>query len=135
MPPFDAIDRLPDERFCMTDIAWSLGAWLHEPPLHSIVGPDLVVTTADKSNFWRQTGYGFTQYSGHALLVDFPSDTAMELEFSFQCRNEFDQAGIFLHADDQHWVKPCVEFADGVLGLGAVVTDRMSDWSVGHIPE
>ena len=32
-------------------------------------------------------------------------------------------------------MKAGVEYADDVLGLGAVVTDGMSDWSVGHVPE
>ena len=59
----------------------------------------------------------------------------MQVEFSAQWTHEFDQAGLLLHADDAHWVKAGVEFADGVLGLDAVVTDRRSDWSVGHVPE
>jgi regulation of enolase protein 1 (concanavalin A-like superfamily) len=96
---------------------------------------DLVVTTADQSDFWNRTGYGFVHDNGHALLRDFPAHTAMEVEFSADWTHEFDQAGLFLHADSEHWVKAGVEFADGVLGLGAVVTDGMSDWSVGHVPE
>lgn len=119
----------------MTTIDWSAGEWLHEPPWHSIVGSDLVIKTADRSDFWCHTGYGFTHYSGHALMIDFPPDSAMEVEFSAEWTNEFDQAGILLLADEQHWVKAGVEFADGVLGLGAVVTDQKSDWSVGHVPE
>lgn len=119
----------------MTRLVWNAGTWLHEPPSHSIVGSDLVITTADKSDFWRDTGYGFTHYSGHALLIDFPPDTAMEVEFSSEWTSEFDQAGILIHADDRRWVKAGVEFADGVLGLGAVVTDQKSDWSVGHVPQ
>ena len=119
----------------MTRLDWSTGSWLHEPPSHSNIGSDLVITTEEKSDFWRDTGYGFTHYSGHALLVNFPPYTAMEVEFSADWTAEFDQAGMLVHADDRHWVKAGVEFADGVLGLGAVVTDQRSDWSVGHVPE
>ena len=119
----------------MTLIEWSEGRWLHEPLTHAVVGSDLVITTAGNSDFWRTTGYGFTHYSGHALLHEFPANTAMEVEFSADWTHEFDQAGIFLHADEAHWVKAGVEFADGVLGVGAVVTDDRSDWSVGHVPE
>ena len=118
----------------MTRLEWNAGSWLNEPPSHSIVGSDLVITTADKSDFWRDTGYSFTHYSGHALLIDFPPNTAMEVEFSADWTAEFDQAGILVHADDRHWVKAGVEFADDVLCLGAVVTDQKSDWSVGHVP-
>lgn len=119
----------------MTVISWAAGRWLNEPPTHTVEGSDLVVSTAHASDFWRTTGYGFTHYTGHALLHEFPPNTAMEVEFSADWTHEFDQAGIFLHADEAHWVKAGVEFADGVLGLGAVVTDELSDWSVGQIPD
>ena len=119
----------------MTSIEWSSGAWLHEPPQHRIDSGELVMSTANESDFWRTTGYDFVHYSGHGLLIDFPPNTAMEVEFSADWAHEFDQAGLLLHADEMHWVKAGVEFADGVLGLGAVVTDGESDWSVGHVPE
>ncbi len=116
-------------------LPWNDGTWLHEPPTHRVDANGLHVTTALESDFWRETGYGFTHYSGHALLAEFPPNTAMEVEFSAQWTHEFDQAGLFLRADSEHWVKAGVEFADGVLGLGAVVTDGKSDWSVGHVPD
>ena len=116
-------------------ISWNAATWLN-PPLAADTSSDaLIVTTADQSDFWNRTGYGFTHNTGHALLREFPADSAMEVEFSANWTHEFDQAGLFLHADSEHWVKAGVEFADGVLGLGAVVTDGMSDWSVGHVPE
>lgn len=119
----------------MPEIHWSTGSWLHEPISHVDDAGELVVTTSDESDFWRTTGYHFIHYSGHALLTEFPPDTAMEVEFSAEWTHEFDQAGVLLHADESHWVKAGVEFADDVLGLGAVVTDEKSDWSVGHVPE
>ena len=119
----------------MTRIDWSQGTWLNPPAKSDASSEGLVVTTADQSDFWNRTGYGFVHDNGHALLRDFPARTAMEIEFSADWTHEFDQAGLFLYADPEHWVKAGVEFADGVLGLGAVVTDGMSDWSVGHVPE
>jgi len=116
-------------------IPWPEGSWLNEPAALESIADDLVVTTADQSDFWNRTGYGFVHDNGHALLKDFPANTAMEVEFSAEWTHEFDQAGLFLYADSEHWVKAGVEFADEVLGLGAVVTDGMSDWSVGHVPE
>ena len=116
-------------------IPWPEGSWLNEPAALESIADDLVVTTADQSDFWNRTGYGFVHDNGHALLRDFPALSAMEVEFSAEWTHEFDQAGLFLYADSEHWVKAGVEFADEVLGLGAVVTDGMSDWSVGHVPE
>lgn len=119
----------------MNHIDWTSGQWLHEPPSHRIVDGCLEITTENESDFWRETAYGFTHYSGHALLVEFPPDTAMEVEFSAEWTHEFDQGGLMLHADERHWVKAGVELADGVFGLGAVVTDGKSDWSVGQVPD
>jgi regulation of enolase protein 1 (concanavalin A-like superfamily) len=116
-------------------IPWPEGSWLNEPAALESIADDLVVTTADRSDFWNRTGYGFVHDNGHALLREFPAHTAMEVEFSAEWTHEFDQAGLFLYADSEHWVKAGVEFADSVLGLGAVVTAGMSDWSVGHVPE
>ncbi len=119
----------------MTQIPWDSATWLYEPAAQKVTEHGLVVTTKANSDFWRETAYGFTHYSGHALLTEFPPDSAMEVEFSAEWTHQFDQAGVLLHADECHWVKAGVEFADGVLGLGAVVTDERSDWSVGHVPE
>lgn len=119
----------------MATIDWSAGTWLHPPPEHTIDGSELIVVTAEESDFWNETGYGFTHYSGHALLADFPPNTAMEVEFSAEWTNEFDQAGLMIHADEKNWIKAGVELADGALGLGAVVTATRSDWSVGHVPD
>ncbi|MDC3377049.1 DUF1349 domain-containing protein [Candidatus Nanopelagicales bacterium] len=116
-------------------IPWPEGSWLNEPAALESIADDLVVTTADQSDFWNRTGYGFVHDNGHALLREFPAHTAMEVEFSAEWTHEFDQAGLFLYADSEHWVKAGVEFADSVLGLGAVVTAGTSDWSVGHVPE
>lgn len=119
----------------MTAIEWSAGTWLHEPPHHEVQGSALVITTANESDFWNETAYGFTHYSRHALLTAFPPNTAMEVEFLAEWSHAFDQAGIFIHANEGHWIKAGVEFADSVLSLGAVVTNGTSDWSVGHVPE
>jgi regulation of enolase protein 1 (concanavalin A-like superfamily) len=116
-------------------IAWTDGTWQNAPPRAEASEAELIVTTADQSDFWNRTGYGFVHNNGHALLRDFPANSAMEVEFSAEWTHEFDQAGLLLHADDAHWVKAGVEFADGVLGLGAVVTDGRSDWSLGQVPE
>ena len=116
-------------------ISWNDATWLNPPLAADTSSGELIITTADQSDFWNRTGYGFTHSTGHALLHEFPADSAMEVEFSAKWTHEFDQAGLFLYADSEHWVKAGVEFADGVLGLGAVVTDGKSDWSVGHVPE
>ena len=111
------------------------GSWLNEPASWELVGSNLLVTTKDQSDFWRTTSYGFIHDTGHALLNDFPQDTSVELSWILNYREQFDQAGLFIWADDENWIKAGVEFADGAPQLGAVVTRGMSDWSVAPVSE
>ncbi len=114
---------------------WTDGCWLNPPPDVRREGDDLLVTAAEGSDFWRVTSYGFVHDSGHALLADLPERTAAEVTFVADLSAQFDQAGLLVRADAAHWVKAGVEHSDGVLQLGAVVTDEVSDWSVAPVPE
>lgn len=112
-----------------------IGTWLNEPACWELVGSNLFVTTKDQSDFWRTTSYGFIHDTGHALLNEFPQDTSVELSWILNYREQFDQAGLFIWADAENWIKAGVEFADGAPQLGAVVTRGMSDWSVSPVTD
>lgn len=95
----------------------------------------LRVTAVEGSDAWRHTSYGFVHDSEHALLVPFAHGTAVEVEFDADFGEQFDQAGIFVRAAEDQWVKAGVESSDGALQVGAVVTSGRSDWSVAPVPE
>jgi uncharacterized protein len=116
------------------EVPWAVGTWTHRPVAVVEQGSDLLVTAAEGSDAWRLTSYGFIHDSEHALLAAFPPESAMEVEFTAEFSEQFDQAGVFVRVSAQRWVKAGVEFADGVPCLGAVVTDGRSDWSVAPIP-
>ena len=59
----------------------------------------------------------------------------MEVEFTAAFSDQFDQAGIFVRVSAERWVKAGVEFADGYPSVGAVVTDKRSDWSLAPMPD
>ena len=113
---------------------WDTGTWLNEPEHWSAFSDTLQITTGLETDFWRTTSYGFVHDSAHALLADFPDNTSFEVTFEADFSKQFDQAGIFVRAADTHWIKCGVEFADGVLGVGAVVTRDVSDWSTSPHP-
>lgn len=115
-------------------IPWERGAWTH-PPLTVVQEDHLAVTAIEGSDAWRHTAYGFVHDTEHALLDALAVGDAMEVSFRAPWEGQFDQAGVFVRIDDERWVKAGVEFADGHLGLGAVVTDRRSDWSVGLVDD
>jgi len=116
------------------EIQWSEGAWVNPPVGALQTGSQLTVTTAHESDFWRNTSYGFVHDSGHALLKEFPADSSMEVTFVLDYSGQFDQAGIIVYSDSQHWIKAGVESADGFPQAGAVVTSINSDWSLSPVP-
>ena len=95
----------------------------------------LRVTAVEGSDAWRITSYGFVHDTEHALLAPIPDGTAMEVAFDASFEAQFDQAGLFVRVDETRWVKAGVEFSDGDLQLGAVVTDGMSDWSLSPVAD
>ncbi|WP_309067034.1 DUF1349 domain-containing protein [Microbacterium sp.] len=121
----------------MTDqsIPWQDGHWTTAPPHVALDDGILRATAAEGSDAWRHTAYGFVHDDAHALVAPLAVGEAMEVSFTAPWQGQFDQAGVYVHVDAERWVKAGVEFADGHLGLGAVVTDRRSDWSVGFVDE
>jgi hypothetical protein len=59
----------------------------------------------------------------------------MEVTFILNYSGQFDQAGIIVHSDSQHWIKAGVESADGLPQVGAVVTSINSDWSLAPVAD
>ncbi|MBK9739213.1 MAG: DUF1349 domain-containing protein [Actinobacteria bacterium] len=119
----------------MVDLPWASGDWLNPPTTAQGVGDDLLVTATEGSDFWRVTSYGFVHDDGHALLIDFPDDTAVEVAFVLDYSGTFDQAGVVVRANERSWIKAGVEFSDGAPQVGAVVTREVSDWSTAPVPE
>jgi len=119
----------------MKTIAWSEGSWTREPVSLNEQGATLAVEAAAESDWWRTTAYGFIHDDGHALVKEFPNESAIEVSFILNYTQQFDQAGIFITCDSKNWIKAGVEFCDGFPQVGAVVTQINSDWSVAPVPE
>lgn len=118
----------------MTEKSWSAGRWTTPPVAAVERDGDLLVTAADGSDAWRTTAYGFIHDSEHALLAAFPDGSAVEVDFTATFSEQFDQAGVFVRASEERWIKAGVEFADGDTQVGAVVTNGVSDWSLAPVP-
>jgi regulation of enolase protein 1 (concanavalin A-like superfamily)/uncharacterized protein (DUF952 family) len=115
---------------------WSEANWLNPPVAAERDGDDLLVTAADKTDFWRTTSYGFVHDDGHALLTDFPAGSAVEVTFDSAAFTDlYDQAGIMVRVDEADWIKAGIELTDSAPHLGAVVTHGRSDWSMAPVPD
>ncbi|GAB94882.1 hypothetical protein BJY21_002107 [Kineosphaera limosa] len=117
------------------EVPWEQGKWTVDPEAVRSEGDRLVVTPARGSDLWRHTSYGFVHDDAPALLGDLPDGRAVEVDFVLGGSEQFDQAGVLLRADAEHWIKAGVEFSDGRLMAGAVVTAGVSDWSTGPVDD
>ncbi|WFU42406.1 DUF1349 domain-containing protein [Bradyrhizobium sp. CB82] len=105
------------------------GVWLNEPERWTAQGEGLQIVTDNATDFWRETHYGFNRDSGHFL--GFPTGEAFtaELHVRGDFQALYDQAGIMVRIDAEHWVKAGIEFSDGRAMLASVLTDGRSDWA------
>ena len=126
---------MPIKPMAGSAVPWSVGRWTTPPASAAEDGGDLLVRAVEGSDAWRTTAYGFVHDTEHALLAPLAADDAVEVSFTADFSEQFDQAGVFVRAGAGTWVKAGLEYADGVLAVGAVVTDGASDWSVGPVPE
>ena len=53
----------------------------------------------------------------------------VETSFTLDPRRQFDQAGLVVRLDSEHWVKTGIEVVDGVPRLSCVVCNVYADWS------
>lgn len=106
------------------------GRWLNEPVNAQVTEHSLTMTTDAKTDFWRETHYGFTRDTGHFLGIPTADGFTAEIRVQGEFRTLYDQAGLMVRIDKTRWVKTGVEFTDGEAFLSTVVTDGRSDWSV-----
>lgn len=111
-------------------IDFNNGTWLNEPQAWTADGAVLTMTTDAKTDFWRETYYGFERDSGHFLGFEAGASFTATIRIRGEFRTLYDQAGLMVRIDDTKWVKTGVEFTDGELFLSTVITDGKSDWSV-----
>lgn len=104
--------------------------WLNEPDLWEGDAHHLTLTTGEKTDFWRETFYGFVRDSGHAWLAPVSGDFSAAASFKGTYRELYDQAGLMLRVDAKHWLKAGIEYTDGLMHFSVVVTREVSDWSV-----
>ena len=112
------------------NIDFRRGQWLNRPATSAVSEHNLTITADQKTDFWRETHYGFTRDTGHFLGIATADEFTATIRIQGEFRSLYDQAGLMVRIDEKRWVKTGVEFTDGQAFLSTVVTDGKSDWSV-----
>lgn len=108
--------------------------WLNAPPIWRDEDGVLSVETGERTDFWRETHYGFIRDTGHFRYREASSDFTASLEFRGDYTALYDQAGMMLRIDERNWIKAGIEFVGGQKMLSVVVTRDFSDWSTMPLP-
>jgi uncharacterized protein len=103
--------------------------WLNPPPSADISEGRLLVRSADRTDFWQGTYYGFHRDDGHFLHQSRSGDFTAEVTFIGHYSELYDQAGLMIRHDAGHWMKCGIEYTDGARHFSVVVTNGNSDWS------
>lgn len=96
-------------------------------------GESLAICPPAKKDFWRKTYYNpvVVRDDGPCVFATLSNEKTFTIEttFELEARRQFDQAGICIRIDSDHWIKTGIEFVDGFPRLSCVVTNTYSDWS------
>ncbi|MFK7813461.1 MAG: DUF1349 domain-containing protein [Maribacter sp.] len=104
--------------------------WFNEPESWEVKDGNLKMVVTPESDFWRKTHYGFTVDDGPFFYTTRGGEFVVSLKISGNYKTRFDQMGLMLRIDEEHWIKTGIEFVDGVYNFSTVVTDVHSNWSV-----
>jgi uncharacterized protein len=107
--------------------------WINQPTSWSVTNDTLDVTTNERTDFWRETHYGFIRDNGHFFAISAERSFTAHLRFQAKYSHLYDQAGMMIRIDENNWIKTGVEYTDGKYALSTVVTAEKSDWSIGTL--
>ena len=103
-------------------------SWLNEPPAWRIEGDRLIVHSTPKADFYRLSDW--VADNGNFFHLPVAGDFRFEVRTAGEYRAKYDQIGLMMRSDSEHWGKCGNEFVDGRLLASAVVTQEHSDWSI-----
>ncbi len=109
--------------------------WLNEPATWQHSGERIQVHVEPGTDFWRTTHYGFVRDNGHVYYTMIGGDFIATAKIVGNYRDLYDQAGLMVRIDAEHWIKTGIEFVHGMQYVSAVVTNEFSDWSVAPLAQ
>lgn len=96
-------------------------------------GNELKLFAPAKKDYWSKTFYNplLIKSDASALVCKIPieNEATIKIDLYYNPMTQFDQGGLLVYIDHDHWVKAGIEFCDGTPRLSVVVCNGFSDWS------
>ena len=104
--------------------------WENAPAQWHDTADGLVETVPAGTDYWRTTHYGFIRDNGPFRHQEAKGDFEAVVRVSGKYRERYHQAGLMIRIDNENWIKTGIEYVNGKQNVSAVVTRKVSDWSV-----
>jgi len=104
--------------------------WFNEPVKWSIENQSLSIFVTPKTDYWRETHYGFTVDDGPFYYTVLGGEFETKVKITGEYKARYDQMGLMLRIDEKTWIKTGIEYVDNKINISVVVTNNTSDWSV-----
>jgi len=114
----------------MSEMLPTVKYWYNEPSFWQETENQIIVQSAEKTDFWRVTHYDFIRDNGHFYYQEITGDFEIQVKITGEYQTLYDQAGLMVRESERVWLKTGIEFVEEVQNISAVITRDYSDWSV-----
>lgn len=108
--------------------------WFNEPPYWSEEEDGITIHSAPQTDFWRVTAQNGIRDNAHFYYQSWTGNFQADVRVSGAFTGLWDQAGMMIRVDEQHWVKCSSEFFEEQAHACCVATREISDWSIVDLP-
>lgn len=111
--------------------------WTREPQQSFISEDRIEIISQPYTDLWQRTYYHFRNDTAPVLQISTQERFfSFTVKASFEGRRRFDQCGLVMYQDSEHWLKASMEYENGDFQhLGSVVTNHgFSDWATVRVP-
>lgn len=106
--------------------------WIRTPKHFTIREDQIEIISEPYTDLWQRTYYHFRNDSAPLLQMETKERYfSFIVKTSFESKHRFDQCGVVMYLDEDHWLKASIEYENEVYQhLGSVVTNHgYSDWA------
>jgi regulation of enolase protein 1 (concanavalin A-like superfamily) len=103
---------------------------MNEPEKWEVKDGNLSMYVTPQSDYWRVTYHDFIVDDGPFYYTTRGGEFEVSVKIQGEYKSKYDQMGLMLRIDEEHWVKTGIEYVDGIYNFSTVVTDQHSSWSV-----